>query len=291
MNPIDAYAAAVVDGLVPAGKYHRLACVRHQRDRAREGTPDFPYRFDLARAERFFRFVGPPEALQGRVGRAAHRRCSPISSSGSGPSSAGCMSTTGLRRFRTSYHEIPRKNGKSLEAAVVALYLTFFDGEAGAEGYTIATKRDQARIVWGDARQLVLVERPQGQDRRPGGQPARRRDRVEARAARRRPRLHRRPEPVAHHRRRVPRPQDARPHRRHGDGDRAPAGSRTTSRSPRPAMTPSALAATSTTTPARSSTASWSTRASSRSSRTRTSRTTGSTRRPGGRRTRTMACR
>src|SRR4029079_17196128 len=43
----------------------------------------------------------------------------------------------------------------SLEASLVALYATFFDHEAGAEGYCIATKRDQARIVWNDARQLV----------------------------------------------------------------------------------------------------------------------------------------
>jgi phage terminase large subunit-like protein len=62
---------------------------------------------------------------------------------------------TGLRRFRRAYHEIPRKNGKSLEAAIVALYMTFFDGEGGADGYCAATKKDQAKIVWGDAEQLV----------------------------------------------------------------------------------------------------------------------------------------
>ena len=62
---------------------------------------------------------------------------------------------TGLRRFRRAYHEIPRKNGKSLEAAIVALYITFFDGEGGADGYCAATKKDQAKIVWGDAAQLV----------------------------------------------------------------------------------------------------------------------------------------
>ena len=155
MNPIDAYAAAVVDGLVPAGKYHRLSCVRHQRDRAREGTPDFPYRFDLAKADRFFRFVGLLKHYKGEwAGQPIVLQ--PYQVFRLGSIFGWVHVVTGLRRFRTSYHEIPRKNGKSLEAAVVALYLTFFDGEAGAEGYTIATKRDQARIVWGDARQLVL---------------------------------------------------------------------------------------------------------------------------------------
>ena len=155
MNAIDAYAAAVVDGLVPAGKYHRLACARHQRDRAREGTPDFPYRFDLPKAERFFRFAGKLKHYKGEwAGQPIELQ--PYQLFRLGSIFGWVHVVTGLRRFRTSYHEIPRKNGKSLEAAVVALYLTFFDGEAGAEGYTIATKRDQARIVWGDARQLVL---------------------------------------------------------------------------------------------------------------------------------------
>jgi phage terminase large subunit-like protein len=155
MNPVDAYAAAVVDGLVQAGKYHRLACVRHQRDRAREHMPEFPYRFDLARAERFFRFVGLLKHYKGEwAGQPIELQ--PYQQFRLGSIFGWVHVETGLRRFRTSYHEIPRKNGKSLEAAVVALYLTFFDNEPGAEGYTIATKRDQARIVWGDARQLVL---------------------------------------------------------------------------------------------------------------------------------------
>jgi phage terminase large subunit-like protein len=54
-----------------------------------------------------------------------------------------------------AYNEVPRKNGKSLEAAVVALYESFFDGEPGAEGYCIATKREQAKIVFNDCKKLV----------------------------------------------------------------------------------------------------------------------------------------
>jgi phage terminase large subunit-like protein len=155
MNPVDAYAAAVVDGLVPAGKYHRLTCVRHQRDRAREGTPDFPYRFDLTRAEKFFRFAGKLRHYKGKwAGQPIELQ--PYQLFRLGSIFGWVHVVTGLRRFRTAYHEIPRKNGKSLEAAVVALYVTFFDNEPGAEGYTVATKRDQARIVWGDARQLVV---------------------------------------------------------------------------------------------------------------------------------------
>jgi len=154
LNVVDAYASRVVRGRVLAGKYHRLACVRHQRDRSREGTRAFPYRFDIARADRFIRFA---EKLRHYKGEWAGQPIvlQPYQKFRLGSLFGWVHVETGLRRFRTSYNEIPRKQGKSLEAAIVALYVTFFDGEGGAEGYTIAMKREQAKIVWGDAAQLV----------------------------------------------------------------------------------------------------------------------------------------
>lgn len=154
MNPVDLYAQSVTLGAVPAGKYHRLACARHLRDRAREGTLTFPYRFDAEKAERFFRFAqnlkhykgewaGQPIVLQ------------PYQKFRLGSLFGWLHVETGLRRFRTAYSEIPRKNGKSLEAAIVLLYVTFYDNEPGAEGYCIATKRDQAKLVFNDAKKLV----------------------------------------------------------------------------------------------------------------------------------------
>lgn len=155
-NPIDQYAEDVVAGRVPAGKYHRLSCARHLRDRARENTPGFPFRFDYLAADRFFRFAEKLKHYKGRKFAGQFIRLQPYQRFRLGSIFAWRHVDTGLRRFRTSYHEIPRKNGKSLEAAVVMLYLTFYDGEPGAEGYTIATKRDQARLVFRDCRQLVL---------------------------------------------------------------------------------------------------------------------------------------
>jgi phage terminase large subunit-like protein len=55
---------------------------------------------------------------------------------------------TGKRRFTKAYVEIARKNGKTELAAVIALYMLMFDGEQGAEVYTAATKRDQAKICF-----------------------------------------------------------------------------------------------------------------------------------------------
>jgi phage terminase large subunit-like protein len=154
-HPIDRYATQVVDGVVPAGKYHKLACRRHVADRKREGTKAFPFVLDLARADRFLSFG---ELLKHYKGEWAgqtitwqdHQRFRLGSLFG------WIDMRTGLRRFRHAYFELPRKQGKSLEDAVVGVYTTFFDGEPGAEGYCAATKKDQARIVFGDCKQLVL---------------------------------------------------------------------------------------------------------------------------------------
>ena len=154
MNEIDDYAAAVVAGRLPAGKYHRLACQRHLKDRTREAGAGFPWRFDETRAARFVSFASKLKHYKGEwaglpIELQLYQRFRLGSVFG------WVHVETGLRRFRTSYHEIPRKNGKSLEAAVVMLYLSFYDGEPGAEGYCIATKRDQAKLVFNDCKQLV----------------------------------------------------------------------------------------------------------------------------------------
>jgi phage terminase large subunit-like protein len=154
MNSIDAYARRVVAGHLPAGKYHRLACVRHERDRAHEGSRAFPYVFDLRRAERFWQFAEKLKHYKGEwAGQYIHLE--PHQRFRLGSLFGWVHRTTGLRRFRSCYFEIPRKNGKSLEAAVVALYASFFDGEPGAEGYTVATKREQAKLVFNDCKRLV----------------------------------------------------------------------------------------------------------------------------------------
>lgn len=160
MHPIDRYAREVTSGRVAAGKYHRLACARHLRDRTREAAhdPGFPYRFDPELADRFVRFAHQLRHYKGEWAGTLIR-LEPHQVFRLGSVLAWVHLLTGLRRFRTAFHEIPRKNGKSLEAAIVALYLTFFDAEPGAEGYCIATKREQARIVFNDCKRLVSANR------------------------------------------------------------------------------------------------------------------------------------
>lgn len=62
---------------------------------------------------------------------------------------------TGLRVVRSVYIEVPRKSGKSTLLSVLGIYHLLADGEVSPEVYSAATTRDQAKIVWGDALQIV----------------------------------------------------------------------------------------------------------------------------------------
>ena len=60
---------------------------------------------------------------------------------------------TTLRRYRTVYIEVPRKNATL--TSTVALCMLAIDDEPGAEVYSAATTRDQAKIVFEDAQNMA----------------------------------------------------------------------------------------------------------------------------------------
>lgn len=62
---------------------------------------------------------------------------------------------TDLRRFREYLLEVPRKHGKSFLSGCIATYMLVADGEPGAQIYTLATKLDQAKIVYEVARAII----------------------------------------------------------------------------------------------------------------------------------------
>lgn len=62
---------------------------------------------------------------------------------------------TRLRKYRKGILFVARKNGKSELAAAIATYLLTKDGEGGAEIYSVAAKKDQAKIVWEEAKKMI----------------------------------------------------------------------------------------------------------------------------------------
>lgn len=64
-------------------------------------------------------------------------------------------SKTGLRKYKKGALFIGRKNGKSTMDSGLALYMLTKDNEGGAEVYSVATQRDQAKIIWEESKKMV----------------------------------------------------------------------------------------------------------------------------------------
>jgi len=148
------YARDVVEGRILACKWTKAACHRHLRDLEAVDGDDFPYRFDAAKAIKVCRFI---ELLPHYKGKWANEliKLEPWQVFIVTAIFGWVDRETGLRRFRTAYIEVPRKNGKSLFAAAITLYMLTADGEPGAECYSAATTRDQAKIVFDAAQQMA----------------------------------------------------------------------------------------------------------------------------------------
>ncbi|MER2552676.1 MAG: terminase large subunit, partial [Thauera sp.] len=157
------YAEAVVGGDIAACKWVRLACQRQLDDLQRFKGRNPPYRFNPRLTDKQGRSFQPADNLCAFVERLPHVK---------GPLAGqpillepwqvfilttvyGWVKPDGKRRFRRAYIEVPRGSGKSALSSAVALYMLAADGEGGAEVYSLATTRDQARIVFGDAQAMA----------------------------------------------------------------------------------------------------------------------------------------
>lgn len=150
-SPVTVYARRVVAGEIVAGRLVQLACQRHLRDL--ETGHERGLVFDAVRAQHALDFFGWLRLSEGEWADQPFV-LEPWQQFIVG-SLFGWLRTDGIRRFRTSYVEVARGNGKSPLAAGLGLYGLVADGERGAHVYSAATTRDQAKIVYGDAEKMV----------------------------------------------------------------------------------------------------------------------------------------
>lgn len=149
------YARDVVKGKVLACRWLRLACERHLADLRRRGV-DFPYRFDAKRADRACRFIELLPHTKGKwAARGLRIKLEPWEVFFVCSVFGWLRKADGLRRFRKALLFVPRKNGKSILAAAIGLYMLAADGEFGAEIYSGATTEKQAWEVFRPARAMV----------------------------------------------------------------------------------------------------------------------------------------
>lgn len=143
------YAFEVVNGIVPAGKWIKLACQRHLDDLERDDVY-----FDEEDAQHivlFFKFIPitdgkdrgkPTELLPWQIFM------------------VGCLAgwkrtETGLRKYKYCYCQVGRKNGKSTLSAGITLWFMLMTGYHRPRAYSVATKRDQAKELWTTSKLMI----------------------------------------------------------------------------------------------------------------------------------------
>ncbi len=157
------YARQVAAGEIAACHWVQRACQRQLDDLSRFKGRASPYRFNPKLKDKLGRSFYPADNLCAFIERLPHVK-GPLA----GQTIAlepwqtfilttvfGWIKPDGKRRFRRSYIEVPRGNAKSTLSSAVGLYMLAADREGGAEIYSLATTRDQARIVFGDAQAMA----------------------------------------------------------------------------------------------------------------------------------------
>lgn len=153
----------ILSNKVPSCKRIKQACKRFRKDLKRAGTDQFPFVFDMEAAEHMCAFMEALPHIEG-AWAARNETITLLGWQAFMVSQIGgwLHMVTGIRRFRTAYVEVPRKNGKSTLLAGVGLYFLGPDGEPGAKVYSAASSIAQARIVFDCARVMARTGRAEG---------------------------------------------------------------------------------------------------------------------------------
>ena len=146
------YSEKVVAGEIVAGPHVRNSCKRHLHD-LDHGLERGLY-FDNAAAEFAYEFFeGVLKLSEGQFeGLPFELHPSQAFIIGS---LFGWKRADGTRRFRRAYIEQGKGNGKSPLAGGIGLYGMTAAGEAGAQIYAAAAKKEQANILFADAVKMV----------------------------------------------------------------------------------------------------------------------------------------
>lgn len=145
------YALDIVSGKIRASKYLIGACKRYLKD-VDDDSKD--WHFDPEKAEKYLRLAQKFHHVSGHW-ETAHVHYEPWQCWVWMCIMGFVNRKTGFRRFRIAHVEIARGNGKSLMASQCALYFLCLDNPNGNQISTVATKKEQARIVLDASRAMA----------------------------------------------------------------------------------------------------------------------------------------
>lgn len=147
------YAEQVVKGNIVASKKNILAAKRHLNDLKREGTDEFPWIFVEEKGHRPVRFI--EKFCKPSKGDFNQLTLQPWQHFVVGSLYGWVHKDTGVRRFREGLIFIARKNGKSTLVSGLSLYAASKDGESGADVFLLANTKQQAGIIFDEAKAMI----------------------------------------------------------------------------------------------------------------------------------------
>lgn len=157
IHPANQYALDVYEGIIPAGQLLKLAVERYFYDLEREDDDDFLYYHDPKEAQKFINFCSMCNHFEGRM-KGKPFILEPWQQFMTWNIFGWKKKATNKRRFSTAYIEVAKKNGKSILSSAIQLYmLSPLEGESRAQIYAVATKEDQAKIVFDGAKEILKL--------------------------------------------------------------------------------------------------------------------------------------
>lgn len=152
LNEIILYSNRVISNEISSCKKHKQACQRFLNDLERE---NFDYIFDEQKAEHFIKWC---KEFKHRKGILAGKYIDPVDIQKFifGNLYGWIHKKTGLRRFKKCYWQVARKNAKSQSLGLIAGYELAVKGVNSSEVYSVATKKEQAMIVWEDCQKMIM---------------------------------------------------------------------------------------------------------------------------------------
>lgn len=153
LDRVTKYALDVVEGKIKTGTYVKLACERHLEDLESSKLAPFKYEFSVERALHIIEFAETLTIAEGEEEI-------PVKLEGFqdfilGSINGWITKGTGYRRFRASYIQLGRQNGKSFLNGILATYYSGFSGYKYGQIYCTATKSDQAKIVFNEVVKFI----------------------------------------------------------------------------------------------------------------------------------------
>ena len=146
------YCEDVEKGKVVVNKWIKLAVKRFRSDMEKSKKDDFPYYYDENAADRYVQCCELLKLYQDEfAGQPLHLE--PWQCFVMCQTMGWKYKETGARRFNTVFCFVGRKNGKSVMASTLLIYDVLFTN--GGQALCVATKRDQARIVFDSAKNMI----------------------------------------------------------------------------------------------------------------------------------------